>query len=317
MPPRWQRADKIPRIRRGVLMQVWSGSRRASLACGIAAAWLATHAMGQAAPAAPAGIFGQATFPGSQRPPGDPAVIARGVALFGINCKACHGSDLRGGDLGGPNLLRSQIVLGDQSGEAIIPIVQKGRPASQNGPPMPALPLPLADIQAIAEYIHSVVRKKQNQGGPPPAPEKPLNILVGDPGRGQRYFAAHCQNCHSPTGDLAGLATRIANPATLQDSWVAGHHVGAPGVGAAPAPRSQVSVTLNNGATVQGTLRHVDDFTVSLITAQGQFLSFTRQGAQAVGAVEVQDPLQAHRQLLTQYTDQDMHDVTAYLATLK
>jgi cytochrome c oxidase cbb3-type subunit 3 len=297
-------------------MQVSSGSR-ASLAGGIAAMLLATHAMGQAAPAAPVGIFGQATFPGSQRPLGDPAVIARGAALFGINCKACHGSDLRGGDLGGPNLLRSQIVLGDQSGEAIIPIVQKGRPASQNGPPMPALPLPVADIQAITEYIHSVVRKKQNQGGPPPAPERPLNILVGDPGRGQQYFAAHCQNCHSPTGDLAGLATRVTNPANLQDSWVAGHRVSAPGVGAAPAPPPHVTVTLDSGVTVQGTLRHVDDFTVSLITAQGQYLSFTRAGAQAVHTVEVQDPLQAHRQLLTQYTDQDMHNVTAYLATLK
>jgi cytochrome c oxidase cbb3-type subunit III len=298
-------------------MQVSSGSRRASLACGIAAAWLATHAMGQAAPAAPVDIFGRATFPGSQRPPGDPAVIARGAALFGINCKACHGSDLRGGDLGGPNLLRSQIVLGDQAGEAIVPIVQKGRPASQNGPPMPALPLPVADIQAIAEYIHSVVSKKQNQGGPPPAPPPPLNILVGDPGRGQQYFAAHCQTCHSPTGDLAGLATRVANPANLQDSWVAGRRAGAPGVAAAPVPRTQVRLTLNSGSTVQGTLRHVDDFTVSLISAQGEYLSFTRQGAQAVRGVEVQDPLQAHRQLLRQYTDRDMHDVTAYLATLK
>src|ERR1700734_2685058 len=138
MPPRWQRAARIPLIRRGVLMQVSTGSRRASLTCGIVAAWLAAPAMGQGPPAAPVGIFGQPPFPGSQRPPGDPAVIARGAALFGINCKSCHGSDLRGGDLGGPNLLRSQIVLGDQSGEAIIPIVQKGRPASQNGPPMPA-----------------------------------------------------------------------------------------------------------------------------------------------------------------------------------
>src|SRR5580658_10132268 len=135
-------------------MQFSSGRRCASLAFGIAALLLATSdvptAMGQApqtaaaaAPPAPAGIFGQATFPNKQRPPGDPAVIARGAALFGINCKACHGGDLRGGDLGGPNLLRSQLVLGDQAGEAIIPVVLKGRPPSQGGPPMPAFPLPL------------------------------------------------------------------------------------------------------------------------------------------------------------------------------
>jgi cytochrome c oxidase cbb3-type subunit 3 len=269
-----------------------------------------------APPASPAGIFGQATFPGKQRPPGDPAVIARGQALFGINCKACHGGDLRGGDLGGPNLLRSQIVLADQAGEAIIPVVQKGRPASQGGAPMPALPLPLSDIQAISEYIHSVVSQKQNQGGPPPAAEKPLNILVGDPVRGQQYFAAHCHSCHSPIADLAGIGTRVANAATLQDSWVAGRRSGARAAGSA-APRTQVRVTLTTGATVQGTLKHLDDFMVSLTTAQGQYLSFTRQGTQAVRAVEVQDPLQRHRELLSQYTDQQMHDVTAYLAALK
>jgi cytochrome c oxidase cbb3-type subunit III len=303
-----------------------SGWRRARTVCGIAVLVLASSrlpvAMGQAAgartgaPAAPASIFGQATFPDKQRPPGNPAVIARGQALFGINCKACHGSDLRGGDLGGPNLLRSALVLGDNNGEAIIPVIQKGRPASQGGPPMPAFPLALTDVQAIVEYIHSIEAKKANQGGPPPLPEKPLNILVGDPGRGKQYFAAHCQNCHSAAGDLKGIATRVSDPATLQDSWVAGR-AGPPVAGAAPAARTQVKVTLNTGATVQGTLKRVDDFTVSLTTAQGQYLSFTRQGPQGVRAVDLQDPLAQHRQLLTQYTDQDMHDVTAYLATLK
>ena len=310
------------------------GWRCTGLARGIAALLLVaatTTAIGQAVapaapstgpaapggPAAPVGIFGQATFPGKQRAAGDPAVIARGQALFGINCKACHGGDLRGGDLGGPNLLRSQLVLADRAGEAIIPVVQKGRPPSGGGPPMPAFPLALTDIQAISEYIHSVVGTKQNQGGPPPEPEKPLNILVGDPGRGQQYFAAHCQSCHSATGDLQGIATRIPVPATLQDSWVAGRRAGSRGPGAPAVPRTQVLVTLNTGATEQGTLKHIDDFMVSLTTAQGQYLSFTRQGAQAVRTVEVHDPLQAHRQMLTQYTDQDMHDVTAYLVTLK
>jgi cytochrome c oxidase cbb3-type subunit 3 len=278
---------------------------------------LAQTAAPTGSPAGPPGIFGQATFPGKQRPAGDPAVIARGQALFGINCKACHGADLRGGDLGGPNLLRSALVLGDQAGEAIVPVVRQGRPASQGGTPMPAFALPPADATAISEYIHSIVGRKANQGGPPPPPEKPLNILVGDPGRGAQYFALHCGSCHSASGDLRGIASRVANPATLQDSWVAGRRSGAP-VAGAPAPAAtQVLVTLNGGGTVQGTLKHLDDFTVSLITAQGQYRSFIRQGPAGVRTVQVRDPLQQHRELLTQYTDQDMHDITAYLATLK
>ncbi|HTK75097.1 MAG TPA: c-type cytochrome, partial [Gemmataceae bacterium] len=58
-----------------------------------------------------------ATFPAQQRPPGDPAVITRGKSLYASVCAACHGADARGGQLGGPNLLRSQLALNDLDGE--------------------------------------------------------------------------------------------------------------------------------------------------------------------------------------------------------
>src|SRR4051812_17703791 len=70
-----------------------------------------------------------ATFPAQQRPPGDPALIARGKTLYAINCQGCHGVDMRGGDLGGPNLLRSQTVLSDKDGELIEPIIHGSRVA--------------------------------------------------------------------------------------------------------------------------------------------------------------------------------------------
>ena len=44
-----------------------------------------------------------------------------------VTCSACHGADLRGGDWAGPNLLRSQVVLSDQQGELILPIVHGAR----------------------------------------------------------------------------------------------------------------------------------------------------------------------------------------------
>ena len=75
------------------------------------------------APQQPVGGF----VPGQKRPPIDPAVVARGKTLYGINCKGCHGADLRGGDMGGPNLLRSQVALSDRDGESIVPIIQGGR----------------------------------------------------------------------------------------------------------------------------------------------------------------------------------------------
>ena len=98
---------------------------------------------------------GQATFPAQQRPPGDPEAIKRGNGLYGVYCRACHGTDLRGGDQGGPNLLRSQLVLNDQDGELILPVVQQGR-QNPGMPVMPPLPIPPDDVKAIAAYIHSV-----------------------------------------------------------------------------------------------------------------------------------------------------------------
>src|SRR5262249_46617716 len=109
------------------------------------------------------------SFPAQQRPPGDPALIERGNMLYGIHCRSCHGVDLRGGDQGGPNLLRSQLVLSDQSGELILPVVRQGRRNPGMGQ-MPAFDLPSDDVKAIAEYIHSVTATSRGQGSPPPGP---------------------------------------------------------------------------------------------------------------------------------------------------
>ena len=68
-------------------------------------------------------------------------------------------------------------------------------------------------------------------------------------------------------------------------------------------------------APVKGTVVHVDDFLVTLKLADGSVMTVRRGGA--VPKVAVADPLEAHRNLLPTYTDQDIHDVTAYLVTLK
>ena len=280
------------------------------------------------APATPGPAQGRGrggeTFPAQQRPLGDPAVIERGKGLYSVNCSFCHGPDLRGGQLNGPNLLRSQLVLGDQNGELILPIVRGAR--AEKG--MPPLPIPDEDVKAIAEYIHSEWAKSPRQGMPPPggAPVE-LNVLVGDATAGRTYFDATCAACHSATGDLQGVATRLPDARALQNLWVSGGAVGgrgggrgaAPppgGRGPAPNPRAiTVTVTLPSGEKAEGRLVRMDDFFVSLMDADGNIRSFTRTGARP--RVEIRDPLERHRALLSIYTDKDMHDVTAFLATLK
>jgi cytochrome c oxidase cbb3-type subunit 3 len=255
-----------------------------------------------------------ATFPAQQRAPGDPALVARGQGLYGVHCRACHGVDLRGGDIGGPNLLRSQLALNDLEGELMGPVITQGK-QTPGMPSMPAIPLSADDVKAVAAYIHSVQATMRGQGSPPPGTEKQPDILVGDAKAGEAYFRANCSACHSPTGDLQGVGRRFADPVQLQNAWVAG---GARGRGAPPpgnASRRQVTavVTLPNGQTIEGRLDRIDDFIVVLTTADGQ-RSFGRTGEVKV---EVRDPLEQHRKLLAVYADRDIHNVTAYLVTLK
>jgi cytochrome c oxidase cbb3-type subunit 3 len=258
---------------------------------------------------------GRATFPAQQRTLADAATIARGKTLYEINCRACHGGDLRGGDIGGPNLLRSQVMLNDQHGELVVPIVKNGR-QNPGMPPMPALPLAEEDIKAIAEYIHSVAATMRGQGSPPPGEEVELNILVGDAVAGEKYFAARCASCHSASGDMKGIGERIASPLQLQNTWITGG--GGRGRGGAGGPVSRpvtVSVAMTDGSKVEGRLVRIDDFYVVVGLENGTTRTIRRSGD--TPKVTIDDPLEGHRKLLTAYTDKDIHDVTAYLVTLK
>lgn len=249
--------------------------------------------------------------PGQQRPPGDPAEIARGKTIYGISCTGCHGVDLRGGDLGGPNLLRSQVALSDRAGELIVPIIQGAR--QKQG--MPAVEMSPADAKAVATYVRSVMETIGVQGMPPAVGRPPVNVVVGNPAAGQAYFAAKCGGCHSATGDLKGIATRIPEPRALQNAWVSGGERGRRDAPDSSARVPTATVTLPAGETLEGQLVRIDDFLVTLALSDGTQHTFRRNGG--LPKVVVHDPMQPHRDLLSTYTDKDMHDVTAYLVTLK
>jgi cytochrome c oxidase cbb3-type subunit 3 len=190
-------------------------------------------------------------------------------------------------------------------------------------PPFPQIPDD--DVKAIAEYIHSVAATMRGQGNPPPGSEPVvLNIVVGDANAGKAYFAAKCSSCHSATGDLQGVATRYDDPVQLQNTWVSGgggrggrggRGAAAAGGGARAAREITVTVTQPSGQKVEGRLDRLDDFIVVLTPADGVQRSFRRVGD--VPKVELHDPLEGHKKLLPVYTDKDIHDVTAYLVTLK
>jgi mono/diheme cytochrome c family protein len=260
------------------------------------------------APPRPAGGGLNTGYP--QREPGNPEAIARGKTLYGVACAFCHGSDARGGETG-PNLLRSQLVLNDKDGELITPVVQNGRP--EKG--MPRMDFTAAQVKDLAAFIHSF-----RVGGYDESRMVPPSILIGDATAGAAYFASTCGSCHSVTGDLKGLGAKITDAKALQQTWLmpgAGRG-GFGGGGAAPAvnvPPTTVTVTLASGEKVEGRLGRVDDFVVTLTTADGMLRSFRRIGE--TPTVVVNDPLQPHKDLLPKYTDKDIHDLTAYLVTVK
>jgi len=241
------------------------------------------------------------------RPPGDPAAIERGRALYSVNCTFCHGADTRGGD-GGPSLLRAATVLDDQQGELIAPVVKNGRP--DRG--MPKFAAFTDDqIKDIVAFIHSFTA-----AGYDASRMKPPSIVVGDAKAGEAFFASTCGSFHSASGDLRGYASRFTDEKVMQQTWMM---PGSGGRGATPpklnVPPTTVTVTLPSGEKVEGVLDRIDDFVVSLIQADGTHRSFRTNGD--TPKVDVHDPLQPHKQLLTKFTDTDIHNVTAYLATLK
>jgi cytochrome c oxidase cbb3-type subunit 3 len=251
-------------------------------------------------PASPPVRVGRPAYP--VRPPADPAVVARGRQIFSANCSFCHGSDARGGE-GGPNLIRSELVLDDNNGELITTVVQNGRPDKG----MPKFDLAKEDIVSIAAFIHSM------PVGGRAATTGTVNPLVGEAKAGQAYFngAGKCVTCHSVTGDLAGIGSKYTDVRALQGAMLSGEPRGE----SSEPPHKTVTVTLRDGETVEGTLYQVDDFIVSLVDGNGNYRSYERRGDSP--KVVIKDPLQPHLDMLQTLKDDDIHNLTAYLVTLK
>ncbi|MBM3787983.1 MAG: c-type cytochrome, partial [Acidobacteria bacterium] len=219
----------------------------------LVAAALALHGQSPVpAPAKP--VFRARPNPYPDRPPANPASLERGKAMYGVNCTFCHGADARGGS-GGPNLLRSELVLQDKAGERIGQVIREGREG------MPRMSLTDQQIEDIANFVHSfkVSGYDQSRMTPP-------SILVGDAKAGEAYFAATCASCHSVTGNLRGIGSRISDPKLLQQTWLMPGTGGGRGFGGgAPVVRvspTTVTVTLAGGAKHEGRLNRIDDFFV-------------------------------------------------------
>lgn len=250
-------------------------------------------------------------FPQYTRQLPSPDVLARGKSLYDANCASCHAADMRGVlEKHGPNLLRSTETFSDKDGELVAASLAKHNPV---------INLPQADTSAISGYIHSIQATMGSQGSPPGRNPVGLtyNVLVGDPKAGEAAFGKLCSSCHSVTGDLKGIATKYADPKTLQNTWVSGGG-GGRGGGRGGGGGQQGVVTLADGQKLEGRILRHDDFLVVIVLADGTRRSIARDNG--VPQVEIKDPQEAHKKMMLAMDDPDnknMHDITAYLATIK
>lgn len=238
------------------------------------------------------------------------ALADRGRTVWAAECINCHGTQARGTN-NGPNLTRSLVVLKDRYGSELGPFL-KGGHKMQSG----AAASTLTDDQ-IVNLAH-FLRQRVNDSFRGSPLFQAQNVLTGDAKAGAAFFngAGKCASCHTATTlSLAGIGGRYEAIDLQQRFLFPGGGRGGRGRGG-PPPISAVKVTVTpaTGESVSGTLVQMDDFNVSLRDSAGVYRTFKR--GPGVKIVK-DDPLAAHHALLETITDKDMHDVVAYLETLK
>jgi cytochrome c oxidase cbb3-type subunit 3 len=220
-----------------------------------------------------------------------------GKQTFSSSCAGCHGLDGRGGERA-PNIAGSAKVQHLSNAE-IATIISKGIPSMG----MPAFhSFSPAKVQAVVSYLRVL------QG------HEKAEQLPGNPDRGKAIFfgKGDCSSCHMVQGqggfigpDLSAYSSNrsvkevlsaIVDPATNSD-W----------------KRKAATATTRDGATVSGSVRNEDNFSVQLQTADGAFRFFSKSDLQSL---EYQD----HPVMPVDYAQKLSHgeldDVASYLVSL-
>ena len=232
--------------------------------------------------------------------------IQAGASRFLSQCGFCHGRDAQGGD-SGPDLTRSLLVAGDVRGDKLTPLILAGRPTAG----MPAFSLPSADIDAIVAFIHDAKTKAESEKGNRRSVDVE-DLQTGNADAGKQYFngAGGCAKCHSVSGSFASVGARFQGLALMQRMLNPRNR----GPRATPDLLPATVVTTAAGQTISGRLAYRDEFTITIVDANEWSHSFP---VATVKTIEGDDPLREHTEQLGTYTEKEMHDVFAYLQSLK
>jgi cytochrome c oxidase cbb3-type subunit 3 len=226
-----------------------------------------------------------------------PATPDPGRSVFQRDCAFCHGRDAGGGE-SGPDLTRSKLVGEDVAGSKIAPLVRSGLP--DRG--MPPFKLSDPEMEAVVKFIHTTRAAAEAKPGARRGVDA-ADLQTGNAETGKKYFegAGGCASCHSSTGDLAHIASKYRGLGLEQ------HMLSPRGV------KVKVTVTSRGGEAITGTLKYRDEFTVALEDASGKYRSWAAENVKYT----IDDPAAAHVALFEKYTDADIHNLMAYLQTLR
>jgi cytochrome c oxidase cbb3-type subunit 3 len=248
-----------------------------------------------------------AAKPASRPVPESPATVEQiqaGKTLFAAQCGFCHGRDAGGGE-SGPDLMASALVEQDVHGDKIGVVVRNGRPDKG----MPAFGnVDPQQLAALVAFIHDQ-KAKAKEGRRRTVDVSDLQ--TGNAEAGMRYFngTGGCAKCHSPGGDLAGIAGKLPGLDLLRRMLYRENERATEVTKATPT----ATLILPSGQTVTGKLAYRDEFTIGLIDPSGWYRSWPATKVKFT----VMNPLEAHIEQLGKYTDEDMHNVLAYLQTLR
>ena len=230
-------------------------------------------------------------------PEPDKAAAQRGAPLYQQSCAFCHGPQAHGAT--GSSLITADEVLGDDHGEHLVAFLKKGRP--EKGMPAFAT-MTDQELKDISEFVHLQVEEVANRGT-----YHVLNVLVGNRALGRAYVETVCASCHTAEA-FAHIGGKYRSPEQLQKGWIWPSRTGN------RALAMTATVKTPDGIAISGQVTQMSDFRITVVDAAGQSHSIDRIPSVKV---EIKDPLAPHQQMILNLANDDMHNITAYLETLK